>query len=176
MSYTYNFPMPALTVDIVLILGIHKALHILLIKRKQTSSKFPGYWALPGGYMNIDETLKEAAYRELKEETDIDAGKVWEGISFSSGQGLKFEFMQDEPNRDPPGRVISAVFSGLTYDDYMKPGDDAEDCCWCSVFNLPLLGFDHNEIINKIVGYDMCTNNKSLHVSQPTYKTTYDSD
>ena len=70
-NYTYKYPRPALTVDIV-IFSIHEDnLHVLLVQRGK--EPFLGKWALPGGFVNIDESLVSAAKRELEEETSIAA-------------------------------------------------------------------------------------------------------
>ncbi len=69
-KYTYDYPRPALTVDILLFYKENDEWHILLVQRN--NPPFEGFWALPGGFVDIDETIQNAAIRELKEETGID--------------------------------------------------------------------------------------------------------
>jgi 8-oxo-dGTP diphosphatase len=123
-----------LTTDCVLFSAIEGDLNILLIQRDK--SPFEGSWALPGGFMEIDETLENAAYRELKEETGITSIK------------LKQLGIFDKPGRDPRGRVISVAFYALL-DKHVLPkaASDARQARWFSFNNLPPLAFDHAEII-----------------------------
>ncbi len=134
MSYTYKYPRPAVTVDCLLYKLLPET-QILLIERK-----FPPYenqWALPGGFVNMDEDLKEAAYRELKEETGL------EGLNLSQLKTF------GKPGRDPRGHVISIVFWGEhTNTSKAVAGDDAKSAEWFPLKHLPKLAFDHDEIIN----------------------------
>ena len=143
--YTYEYPRPALTVDTVL-LTIHppvggapksdrRELRVLLIKRKLEPRA--GWWAVPGGFVEIDERLDEAARRELAEETNISGVKLLPIGAF------------DEPHRDPRGRVISHAYMGVV----RRPpagahaADDAEEIGWHSAHRPPRLAFDHNLIV-----------------------------
>jgi 8-oxo-dGTP diphosphatase len=98
-------------------------------------------WALPGGFMEIDETLEETASRELEEETGLKKGDLKQFKTFSN------------VDRDPRTRVITTVFYGIVSpeDSFAKGGDDAEKAEWFSVKKLPLLGFDHKQIIEKLL-------------------------
>jgi 8-oxo-dGTP diphosphatase len=107
---------------------------VLLIQRK--NEPFKNMWALPGGFVDMEETLEHAVNRELEEETglkDID---------------LKQFHTAGNPGRDPRGRNITVVFYGFTDNKKVKAGDDAENARWFSVSQLPELGFDHKEIIS----------------------------
>ncbi len=134
MSYTYKYPRPALTVDVVLFKKVNGEWKILLVQRKHPPYKH--MWALPGGFVNMDETLEDAAVRELKEETNIDANNLNQLKAYST------------LNRDPRFRTVSMVFIGLL-DDMQQPlaGDDARKADWFLMNKLPPLAFDHNTIV-----------------------------
>ena len=136
MSHTYEYPRPALTVDIVLFSKEVETLSILLIQRK--NPPFEEMWALPGGFVDMDETLEHAAKRELEEETGI------------SGVKLEQFYVFDTIDRDPRCRTISVVLTGLLNSELsIKAGDDAGEAKWFKVDELPNLAFDHSEIIEK---------------------------
>lgn len=111
---------------------------VLLVQRK--NEPFKGKWALPGGFMEHDEKVIQAAQRELKEETALQLPKD------------DFEFVGyfDKPNRDPRGRVISFAFKILidkTEKERIKAGDDARLAQWFPLNKLPELAFDHASIL-----------------------------
>lgn len=135
MAYTYDYPMPAVTVDIIV---LKKSGQLLLIKRK--NDPFKDKWAFPGGYVEKDEPLICAAMRELKEETGIDNSNL-----------IQFEAVGD-PGRDPRGWTITVVYY-LTVDEDVvgKAGDDAADVRWFSVNELPEAAFDHKEIFERFL-------------------------
>lgn len=143
-KYCYDYPMPSITVDMVLTshkdIGFHGKIWVLLIKRSKEPYK--DHWALPGGYCNIDETGRAAAKRELKEETDIDIpiDKVYRlGV-------------WDQVDRDPRGRVISiAHYSMVDHETAIpKAGDDAKEARWFEVNELPEnIAFDHIIMISQ---------------------------
>lgn len=138
--YTYEFPRPALTVDIVTFTVRNGRLNVLLIERR--SPPFQGCWALPGGFIEMNENLEDAALRELDEET-----------------GLKDVYLEQlytygDPERDPRGRIISvAYFALIPSDARIRPegGDDASQAEWFPYPELPSLAFDHNEIVTYAV-------------------------
>jgi 8-oxo-dGTP diphosphatase len=112
--------------------------HILLIERR--NEPFKGCWAFPGGFMEMDETLSETAFRELLEETGIEI------------QRIEFFCIADGVNRDPRGRVISAVFQGIVSKNVnIAAGDDAANVKWFNISELPLLAFDHDAILNRFL-------------------------
>jgi len=139
MTYTYKYPRPSLTVDILLFRHKGEKTEILLIQRKH--EPFKEKWAFPGGFIEMDETLEEAAKRELTEETNLRV------------QSLKQFKAYDDPDRDPRGRTISIVF----YTFLKNPnhpaiaGDDAKDAQWYSILDLPPLAFDHDKIITEAI-------------------------
>ncbi len=134
MPYTYKYPRPAITVDTVVFKNSGNEPSVLLIERK--NPPYQGKWALPGGFVDMDETLEEAVSRELLEETGI------------TGVDLKQMHAFSTVERDPRGRTISVVFWGVVSDnETARAGDDAADARWFSINNLPDLAFDHKEIV-----------------------------
>ena len=134
-NYTYEYPRPMVTVNAVIFAITEKSLSVLLIERKH--EPYAGCWALPGGFVEMDERLEPAAQRELEEETGI------------SGIQLDLVGVFDDPKRDPRGRSIGVAFLGVILDDLPEPtgGDDAARAAWFRVSELPRLAFDHDLII-----------------------------
>jgi 8-oxo-dGTP diphosphatase len=137
MKHCYDYPRPAVTADIIVLRKDNNLHFVLLIERKQ--SPFEGMWALPGGFLNMDETLEEAALRELQEETGITGIKLEQFYTFS------------KVNRDPRHRTITTVFIGYT-DDHISPvaGDDAAKAQWFALDKLPQLAFDHGMVMEMV--------------------------
>ena len=135
MNYCYEYPRPAVTADIVVIKTLENQRQVLLIERKHPP--FEGMWALPGGFMNMDETLEQAAPRELQEETGITGVELEQIHTFS------------KVDRDPRHRTITTVFIGYANENTPEPeaGDDAAKARWFPLENLPSLAFDHSEVI-----------------------------
>ncbi|MEM7280882.1 MAG: NUDIX domain-containing protein [Pseudomonadota bacterium] len=135
MSYSYEYPHPAVTVDIVIFSVRHDRLNLLLIKR--AAHPFKGQWALPGGFVGIEEDLLQAAKRELLEETGVETGYLEQLYTFG------------EPKRDPRERVISVAYFALIPSDLLelRAASDAEGVGWFSVDELPPLAFDHQSIL-----------------------------
>jgi len=136
MPFTYDYPRPMVTVDILL-LRIYKGdLQLLLIQRGHPP--FEGKWALPGGYVDIEEPIRSAAERELQEETGIKNLPLLEAGVVGT------------PGRDPRGRTITIVHVGaipLNSDVTEKAGDDARLARWFPMTALPATAFDHDKII-----------------------------
>lgn len=130
-----------IAVDIVLFTLKNDEKHVLLIERKNKVKDTK--WALPGGFIEDDETPEEAALRELKEETSI---------SLDSLQQFK---TYGEVNRDPRFRVISIVhWKTIDHKKHqIKGGDDALKTQWFPVSELPELAFDHNKIISELLAF-----------------------
>ncbi|MFK5856129.1 MAG: NUDIX hydrolase [Bacteroidota bacterium] len=138
MSYTYNYPRPALTVDMIVTRKVGDNQEVLLIQRLH--SPFKDQWAFPGGFVDMEETLEQAAVRELAEETGLKNANLKQFKAYS------------EVNRDPRGRTVSVVFVGeVTVGASIKAGDDAKKADWFSINRLPKLAFDHDEIIQEVL-------------------------
>jgi len=138
MPYTYEYPRPAVTTDIILIAEEKDCNYILLIERK--FDPFKGCWALPGGFVEMDEDLDTACLRELKEETGIEGVKIKQYLTAGA------------VNRDPRGRTISVVyFAELNQRIEYTAGDDAAKAKWFNTKMLPDLAFDHQQILNKFL-------------------------
>lgn len=134
--YTYEYPRPALTVDIVIFTLRENRLHILLIQRAE--NPYYGYWALPGGCVRMDESLEEAAIRELAEDTGL--REVY----------LEQLYTYGNPARDPRGRVVAGTCFALIPADAKvrsEGGSDAAQALWFPVNALPDLAFDHADIL-----------------------------
>jgi len=137
MTYTYKYQRPALTVDIAIFREGTDDHEILLIKRK--NDPFKKMWALPGGFVDMDETVETAASRELFEETNL------KGIQLQQFQVFS------EVDRDPRGRTVSVVFTGYLNDHQeVKAKDDANEARWFDLKRLPDLAFDHAKIIQMV--------------------------
>ncbi len=135
MAYTYKYPRPMVTIDAIIFREENNCIEILLIKRG--NQPFKNMWALPGGFVDMDEDLIDAVNREVAEETGL--------------KNIDFEQFKTfgKPDRDPRGRNISVVFCGkLSNSQIAKSGDDASDTKWFDIKNLPELAFDHNQILN----------------------------
>ena len=135
MTYTYKYPHPAVTVDAV-VFGFDDAdLKLLLIQRKL--APFKGAWALPGGFIRMEETLEAAARRELADETGITRLYLEQLYTFG------------EPERDPRERVVSVAYYALVKlaDHELQAASDAANVAWFPIAELPALGFDHERIV-----------------------------
>ena len=133
-KYVYDWPRPMVTVDAAVFALVEGKARLLLVQRKH--EPFQGSWALPGGFIEIDEDLQEAAARELGEET-----------------GLRYVPLEQlhtfvKPGRDPRGRTITVVYSGSAGKNWaqIEAADDAARVRWFDIDNLPQLAFDHDEI------------------------------
>lgn len=138
--YTYQYPRPALTVDCAVFCKFNNDLHILLIQR--ANEPFKNKWAFPGGFVDMDEDIEVAVYRELKEETGF--------IGFDLNQFKTYGAV----NRDPRGRTVSVVYTGTMELDLLpivKGADDAKLAKWIPVNQLPPLAFDHDLIMSDLL-------------------------
>lgn len=132
---------PSVTVDIIICQIIDNDLKVLLIKRKYPP--FRDSWAIPGGFVEIakKETLKQAALRELQEETGVSGVDVYQLATYG------------DPDRDPRMRVITVAYYALLPQSvvnslHIKAADDAKEYQWASMKDLPKLAFDHDNILN----------------------------
>ena len=137
MAYEYEYPRPALTVDCIVFGLDNDELKVMLIQRDL--EPFEGCWALPGGFVHVDEPLEEAAYRELSEETGITNVFLEQLYTFGAVE------------RDPRERIVSVAYYALVNLEghTIKASTDARNAAWFSISDIPPLAFDHNEI------YDM---------------------
>ncbi|MFV0484169.1 MAG: NUDIX domain-containing protein [Bacteroidales bacterium] len=131
--YQYEYKMPALTADVIL----HTDNKVLLIKRLR--EPFKEKWAIPGGFVDFEEAVVDAAARELKEETSIEVAP----------DELIFFKLADKKGRDPRGWTVTGVYScEIPNTIEAVAADDAADAAWFDFDNLPEMAFDHNEILN----------------------------
>ena len=133
-KYTYDYPRPAVTADIVIVTK-EKRRRVLLIRRKH--APFRGKWALPGGFVNENESLVDAARRELHEETGVNTSRLEQLQAFG------------DPGRDPRGHVVTVAFLAQLAVDRLRPiaADDAAAVGWFPLNDLPPLAFDHSKIL-----------------------------
>lgn len=137
-EYCYEHPRPAVTVDIVLFCRQAERVEVLLIKRGR--DPFKGRWAFPGGFVDEDESLEDAAARELREETGLENVRLRQVGAFG------------DPGRDPRGHTVSVAFAALLETrDEAKADDDAEYAAWHAVARPPRLAFDHKKILGVAV-------------------------
>lgn len=133
MPYTYKYPRPAVTADCVVITSEEEP-RVLLIERGE--EPFKGCWAIPGGFLNMDETTEQCAIRELEEETGLKIDKANQIGAYC------------KVDRDPRGRTISVAYLAIVERPVEVSGqDDAAKAKWFPVNALPPLAFDHDEIM-----------------------------
>ncbi len=136
MAYTYEYPRPSVTVDCV-IFGLDESSHLKVLLIQRGRAPFKDHWALPGGFIDLNEPLDQAAARELEEETGV--------------KGLFMEqlYTFGEPDRDPRGRVISVAYYALVNleEHPVMASDDARSVGWFGIDQLPSLAFDHDRIL-----------------------------
>jgi 8-oxo-dGTP diphosphatase len=175
MSYTYEYPRPALTVDcIVFGLDAQQALKVMLIQRD--IPPFQGQWAIPGGFVRIDETLEAAALRELQEETGIHHIFLEQLYTFG------------DLGRDPRDRTVTVAYYALInlVEQKIQASTDARAADWFAISDIPQLAFDHDQILqiaiarlrSKIryepIGFELLPQNFSLSQLQRLYETVLD--
>jgi len=138
-GYTYDYPRPMVTVDAVVFAVRDAGLSVALIERK--NPPFAGAWALPGGFVEMDEPLRAAAARELAEETGLTRVRLEQFHAFG------------DPGRDPRGRSIAVAYWGVidASRQTLRAGDDAAAAQWHRVNALPELAFDHRAIMDHAV-------------------------
>lgn len=128
--FSYDYPRPALTADVIVVTreAIPK---VLLIQRK--SDPFAGKWAIPGGFVDAEESAEQAAQRELHEET---------GVALTDFEQL---YTSSTPGRDPRGWTVTVAYLARIAPEQVQPiaGDDAAQVGWFPLRELPELAFDH---------------------------------
>jgi 8-oxo-dGTP diphosphatase len=136
-KYVYDWPRPMVTVDAAVFDVSGDKPRMLLIKRG--NEPFKGQWAFPGGFVEMDEELEEAAARELAEEAGLAGVKLEQLYTFG------------KCGRDPRGRNITIVFIGITKNTKIKSGDDATEAKWFEIGRLPQMAFDHDNVAAKAI-------------------------
>ncbi|QJW95310.1 NUDIX domain-containing protein [Frigoriglobus tundricola] len=136
-KHTYEYPRPALTVDVAIVTREANP-RVLLIRRK--NDPFAGSWALPGGFVDENERLADAARRELVEETGVE------------GADLEQLYTTGDPGRDPRGWTVSVAYLAQVAPDSLKPiaADDAAEVGWWALDALPPLAFDHAMLLGRV--------------------------
>lgn len=130
-----DYPKPSVTVDVVMMTLRDEALQVLLVKR--ALAPYRGDWAIPGGFVHLDESLEAAARRELCEETGVTEVYLEQLYTFG------------DPGRDTRGRVISVAYIALVPTPLaLQAGSDAREARWWPVADRPPLAFDHDRILN----------------------------
>ena len=136
MSFTYDYPRPCVTTDCLVFRKIDAVWSVLLIERG--NEPFKGCWALPGGFLEMNEDLDTCAARELQEETGLTGIELHQLYAFGA------------PNRDPRHRTISVAYWGVDNTGRQAVGsDDAVKAQWFALDKLPSLAFDHEQILQK---------------------------
>jgi 8-oxo-dGTP diphosphatase len=174
MSYTYEYPRPALTVDCVVFGLDEDDLKVLLIQRD--SDPFAGKWALPGGFVEMEESLEDAARRELEEETGVRNLFLEQLYTFGG------------VHRDPRDRVVSVAYYALVKlsNHRVQAATDARQAAWFSADDVPRLAFDHQLVLKTAherlrgkvryqpIGFELLPNKFALRQLQHLYETILD--
>jgi 8-oxo-dGTP diphosphatase len=137
--YCYDYPRPAVTVDLAVFAIDGETLKVLMIRRKH--DPFAGKWALPGGFLEIEEDFETGARRELKEETGLEVANP-----------IHFVGVYGDPGRDPRGRTISIAYWAFVVGSPppVAGGDDAAEAGWLDAIKTvknSALAFDHGKIL-----------------------------
>jgi len=139
--YVYEWPRPMVTTDAVVFALVQGKVSVLLVERGRDPYK--GRWAIPGGFVELNEQLEDAARRELQEETGL------------TGVPLEQMHTFGDIGRDPRGRQITIVFMGILLEEQPQPkaGDDAAKARWFDIRNLPgNIAFDHSDVLAFAIG------------------------
>jgi len=175
MPHTYEYPRPALTVDcIVFGLDAQQELKVMLIQRD--IPPFQGKWAIPGGFVRLDETLDAAALRELQEETGIHDVFLEQLYTFG------------DLARDPRDRTVTVAYYALINltEQEIKATTDAREAAWFALSEIPQLAFDHDQILQTAIarlrgkiryepiGFELLPTQFTLSQLQKLYETVLD--
>ena len=132
-KYSYKYPHPSVTTDCVIFGFDGSRLKVLLVERGV--EPFKGKWALPGGFLRMDESAEQGALRELQEETGLKTAYIKQFHTFT------------DPDRDPRERVITIAYYALVRLQDVVAGDDAARAEWFALDEVPSLAFDHDLIL-----------------------------
>ena len=140
--YCYEYPRPMVTVDLAVFSLVEQSLRVLLIRRGR--EPFAGRWAIPGGFLEMDEPAEAGARRELREETGLEIPGSVEPIGFYAS-----------PHRDPRGRTITLAHAAVVPpgEHKMQGGDDAAEAAWIKIGDSIDLAFDHAEILDQALAW-----------------------
>lgn len=132
-QHCYPQARPSVTTDVVIFTVVDQTLTVMLLERSR--DPFKGLWALPGGFVAIDENLRQSAERKLKEETGVEGVFLEQLYTFGT------------LDRDPRERVISVAYYALI--PFIEMDITSDDVKWFALRDLPKLAFDHSKIIIK---------------------------
>ena len=132
-KFSYKYPHPSVTTDCVIFGFDGSRLKVLLVERGV--EPFKGKWALPGGFLRMDESAEQGALRELQEETGLKTAYIKQFHTFT------------DPDRDPRERVITIAYYALVRLQDVVAGDDAARAEWFALDEVPSLAFDHDRIL-----------------------------
>ena len=136
-KYSYKYPHPSVTTDCVIFGFDGSRLKVLLVERGV--EPFKGKWALPGGFLRMDESAEQGALRDLQEETGLKTAYIKQFHTFT------------DPDRDPRERVITIAYYALVRLQDVVAGDDAARAGWFSLDEVPSLAFDHDRILRTAI-------------------------
>ena len=173
--HTYNYPRPALTVDCI-VFGLDAELELKIMLIKRDISPFQGEWAIPGGFVRMDETLEQAALRELQEETGIHDVFLEQLYTFG------------DLERDPRDRTITVSYYALInlVEQEIQAATDASEANWFRISEIPKLAFDHDRILQTAIarlrgkiryepiGFELLPQKFTLTQLQRLYETVLD--
>ena len=173
--HTYNYPRPALTVDCI-VFGLDAELELKIMLIKRDISPFQGEWAIPGGFVRMDETLEQAALRELHEETGIHDVFLEQLYTFG------------DLERDPRDRTITVSYYALInlVEQQIQAATDAREANWFRISEIPKLAFDHDRILQTAIarlrgkiryepiGFELLPQKFTLTQLQKLYETVLD--
>lgn len=175
MSHTYEYPRPALTVDCI-VFGLDAELELKIMLIKRDIPPFQGQWAIPGGFVRMDETLEAAALRELQEETGIQDVYLEQLYTFG------------DLGRDPRDRIVTVAYYALInlIDQKIQASTDAREAYWFPLSKIPKLVFDHEQILQTAIarlrgkiryepiGFELLPKDFTLTQLQKLYETVLD--